>query len=250
VQVLEKEFEFAPRVARAVLDEANENLVGGSNNLKPGQLRAVLAKRSAPHGRRLRETNLVEIVWTVDAGDEDLLILQQHGGASLRRNRIQRLLTEALEQGAVATQEDLARVLHTSVRTIKRDFAYLKEQGVTLPTRGYVRGIGRGQTHKAQIITRWLRGGTYDEIALCTHHSLASIQRYIRSFVQVIQLQRQGFVAEEIATLAQISSYVVREYLGVYEENDTPTRRERLEEQLERLNRRFQASERPQKGGV
>lgn len=250
IQLLEKEFGLAPKVARAVLEEANANLLGNSNDLKPGQLRSVLAKRNAPHGRRLRDTNLVEIVWTIDAGAEDLLILQQHGRESLRRSRIQRLLTEALEQGAAATQEDLARILQTSVRTIKRDFARLKEQGVTLPTRGHVRGIGRGQTHKAQIITRWLRGETYDEIALRTHHSMASIQRYIRSFIQVIQLQRQGFAVEEVATLAQISLYVVREYLQVYEENDTQTCRDRLEEQLERLNRRFQTTKRPKKGGV
>lgn len=250
VQVLEKEFQFAPRVAKAVLDEAHVNLLGSSKHLGPGQLRTVLTKRSAPHGRRLGETDLVEVIWTIDAGEEDILILQQHGGPSLRRSRIQRLLTEALEQGGAATQEDLARVLHTSVRTIKRDFAHLQEQGMTLPTRGYVRGIGRGQTHKAQIITRWLRGETYDQIVLHAHHSLASIRRYIGAFVQVVQLHRQGFAVEEIAMLAQISLYVVREYLLVYDQNDTATCRSRLDDQLERLNRRFQTTERRKKGGA
>ena len=250
VQVLEREFEFAPRVAKAVLDEAKKNLLGGSKDLNPGQSRKVLTKRAAPHGRRLRDTELVEITWTVDAGDEDLQFLEKHGRESLRRRRIRRLLTEALEQGAVATQEDLAQVLQTSVRTIKRDCAQMKEQGMTLPTRGYVRGIGRGQTHKAQIITRWLRGESYDEIMLHEHHSLTSIQRYIRAFVQVIQLQRQGFTEEEVATLAQISMYLVREYLHVYEKNDTAACRDRLEEQLERLNRRFQTRKRQKKGAV
>ena len=216
VQLLEQEFQFAPKVAKAVLEEAHINLLGSSNHLEPGQLRAVLTKRSAPHGRRLREIDLVEVIWTVDAGEEDLLVLQQHGGPALRRSRIQRLLTEALEQGAAATQEDLARVLHTSVRTIKRDFAHLKGKGVTLPTRGYVRGIGRGQTDKAQIIVRWLRGETYDQIVLHTHHSLASIHRYISMFVQVVQLHRQTFAVEEIAMLTQISPYLVREYQLVH----------------------------------
>jgi hypothetical protein len=250
VQLLEKEFQFAPKVAKAVLDEARINLLGSMNHLEPGQLRTVLTKRSAPHGRRLRETDLVEVIWTLDAGEEDLLILQQHGGPALRRSRIQRLLTEALEQGAAATQEDLARVLQTSVRTIKRDFAHLRAKGVILPTRGYVRGIGRGQTHKAQIIRRWLRGETYDQIVLHTHHSLASIHRYISKFVQVVQLHRRAFAAEEIAMLAQISQYLVREYLIVYEQNDTPACRDRLNEQIERLNRRFQTTEGRKKGGA
>lgn len=248
VQVLEKEFQFAPKVAKAVLDEAQLNLLGNTKQLQAGQMRKVLTKRSAPHGRRLQATDLVEVVWTLDAGEEDLRILQGQGASALRRSRIQRLLTEALEQGAAATQEDLAQVLQTSVRTIKRDCAHLQAQGITLPTRGYLRGIGRGQSHKGQIITRWLRGETYDQIALHTHHSLSSIRRYLNSFVQVIKLHRQGFAMEEIAMLAQLSLYLVREYLQVQAENDTPACRARLEAQLERLNRRFRTGERVKKG--
>lgn len=248
VQVLEKEFQFAPKVAKAVLDEAQLNLLGNTKQLQAGQMRKVLTKRSAPHGRTLQATDLVEVVWTLDAGEEDLRILQGQGASALRRSRIQRLLTEALEQGAAATQEDLAQVLQTSVRTIKRDCAHLQAQGITLPTRGYLRGIGRGQSHKGQIITRWLRGETYDQIALHTHHSLSSIRRYLNSFVQVIKLHRQGFAMEEIAMLAQLSLYLVREYLQVQAENDTPACRARLEAQLERLNRRFRTGERVKRG--
>jgi DeoR/GlpR family transcriptional regulator of sugar metabolism len=50
------------------------------------------------------------------------------------------LLDEALAQGALATQEDLARVLQTSLRTIKRDFAELHNQGLYLSNRGYLKG--------------------------------------------------------------------------------------------------------------
>jgi DNA-binding Lrp family transcriptional regulator len=250
VHLLEQDFQLAPKVAQAVLEEAHVNLLGSSNHLQLGQLRTVLTRREAAHGRRLRETDMVEVVWTVDAGQEDRLILKEAGRPALRRRRIRRLLTEALEQGAAATQEDLAQVLHVSVRTIKRDFAHLQARGVVLPTRGYVRGIGRGQTHKAQIIGRWLRGETYDQIALHTHHSLASIQRYVSIFVQVVQLHRHGFAAEEIAVLAQISLYLVREYLAVYDRNDTPACRQRLAEQLERLNQRFQTAKGRKKGAT
>ena len=160
------------------------------------------------------------------------------------------MLSEALEQGGAATQEDLAQVLHVSVRTIKRDFAQLRRRGVSLPTQGYVRGIGRGQTHKAQIISRWLRGETYDQVASHTHHSLASVQRYINTFVQVIRLHRRGFATNEIALLAQVSPYLVREYLAVYERNDSVACRERLGSQLERLNQRFRTAGRVKKGGL
>lgn len=126
------------------------------------------------------------MTWTLDAGAEDDQVEQAHGRAALRRVRMQRLLDEAICQGAVASQEDLARALQVSVRTIKRDWAVLQAQGVSLPSRGKLSGIGRGQTHKAQIVARWLRDETYDPIARRTHYSLGCVKRYVQAFARVI----------------------------------------------------------------
>ena len=136
------------------------------------------------------------------------------------------------------TQEDLARVLNVSVRTIKRDCAELQAAGIYLPTRGNLQGIGRGQTHKGQIVSRWLQGGTYDQISRQTHHSVASVGRYIQGFAQVMQLHRQDFPVEEIALLLHMGQALVQEYLAVYDENDSALARQRLDEQLERLRNR------------
>jgi len=237
LQVLEREFQYAPRVAQAVLQEAQACLLGTSELLRPGQVRMILTRYDAGHGRALRDTETTEVTWTVDAGLEDRRVLQQHGRTALRRVRIQRLLDEALAQGAVATQEDLAQALHVSLRTIKRDCATLKAQSIYLPTRGNLRGIGRGQTHKARIVALWLRGATYDQIARQMRHSLPAIQRYIQTFVRVVDLHRQGFTDSQVATLLNIGLALVREYLAVYEQNDAPECRERLTEQIERLGR-------------
>lgn len=139
LQSLENDFQLAPRVAAAVLEKVQDHLLSSSKGLGPGQIRVVLTRINAPHGRRLRETDLVEVVWTVDAGEEDLELLQRAGRPALWRSRIRRLLEEALDQGAVATQEDLARALQTSVRTIKRDCTHLKAEGQPPRTRGYIR---------------------------------------------------------------------------------------------------------------
>jgi biotin operon repressor len=236
VRMLEQEFDFAPKIAQVILEEAQASLLGKPELLRPGQVRVILTQRQAGHGRALCETGSSEVIWTVDAGIEDQQIRQRHGQQALRRVRIQRLLLEALEQDAVATQEDLARVLNVSLRTIKRDCAALQGQGVYLPTRGNVHGIGRGQTHKAQIIGRWLRGETYDQIALHTHHRPVSIQRYIQTFIRLVKLHRQGFSQNEIGLLLQLSPALVREYLAVYQQHDTPDCRERLQDQLRRLD--------------
>lgn len=240
LRVLEDEFHQPPRVAQVLLEEAQACLLGRTTAMRPGQTRVLLAALTAGHGRPLRETVQTEVVWTPDAGQEDRQVQQHYGAIVLRRTRIQRLLDEALAQGAVATQEDLAQALHVSVRTIKRDCRALEAQGLYLPTRGNLKGIGRGQTHKAQIVGRWLCGATYDQIMLATRHSLASIKRYVQAFVRVADLHRQGFSVDEIALLVAASPYLVREYLAVYTQYDAVEYQERLTEQIARLS---QASE-------
>lgn len=247
LRMLEEEFHQSPRVAQVLLEEAQTCLLGRAQSLRPGQVKVILAQGDAGHGRSLRETATTEVVWTVDAGLEDRQVLQRHGRIALRHVRIQRLLDEALAQGAVATQEDLAHVLQISVRTIKRDCADLQSQGIYVPTRGNLHGIGRGQTHKAQIVGRWLKGETYDQIALHTHHSLTSIRRYIQIFVRIIHLHRQGFPESRIAMLLEISQSLVQEHLAIYRQNDAPECRERLDTQLQRLSRGV-AIDHPKKG--
>ena len=237
LRMLEDEFHQPPRVAQVLLEEAQACLLGRTTTIRPGQTRVLLTLLDAGHGRALREIANTEVVWTLDAGQEDRQVLHQYGSVELRRTRIQRLLDEALAQKAAATQEDLAQALHVSVRTIKRDCQALEAQGLYLPTRGNLKGIGRGQTHKAQIVGRWLRGETYDQIMLDTRHSLSSIKRYVQAFVRVADLHRQGFSPDEIALLLESSPYLVREYLAVYTRYDSVEYQERLTEQIERLGK-------------
>lgn len=237
VRTLIEEFRFAPRIAEAVLQEAQMNLLGEGREAKTGQIRVYLSQRQAGHGQPVSKTASREVLWTINAGQEDQEVLEKHGRVALRQVRIQRLLDEALEQGAVASQEDLASALNVGLRTIKRDCQALEAVGVYLPTRGNLHGIGRGQTHKAQIIGRWLRGETYDQLMMSTRHSSASIRRYVQTFLRVVELHRQDFAVSQIAHLVQSGEALIREYLAVYAQNDRPEWRTRLEEQLNRLRR-------------
>lgn len=242
--MLEQDFHLAPKIAQAILEEAQVHLLEPVASQPPGQQMVIVAKRKAGHGRALRETELIQIRWTVDAGAEDRQVQQQHGATALRQVRVQRLLAEALEQGGIASQEDLAQALQVSVRTIKRDFAALQQQGLYLPSRGNLHGIGRGQSHKAQIIGCWLRGATYDQIVQQSHHALSSIQRYIQTFVRVIDLHQRDFPVGQIAQLLQMGPALVQEYLAVYHRHPQAECRQRLQEQMDRL----QAATAPKKG--
>lgn len=235
LNLMQQEFNYPPKIAQAILAEAQDCLFGQPGSLKPGQMCVILLRRKAPHGRALSEAATQEVIWTIDAGAEDQEVQSQHGSTALRHIRIQRLLSEAIEQEAVATQEDLAHALQVSVRTIKRDCLQMQKQGIYLPTRGNLRGIGRGQTHKAQIVGRWLLGETIDQVAYHTRHSLACVQRYIQSFVRVVQLHGKAFSEGEIALALQIGIPLVQEYLTLYQQNDSPFCRQQLAKQLARL---------------
>ncbi|MBK8167974.1 MAG: DUF1670 domain-containing protein [bacterium] len=89
---------------------------------------------------------------------------------------------EAVDQEGVLTQEDLARLLQTGVRTVRRDVAQLRSEGHWVPTRGAVQDTGRGQSHKAKIVEMYLQRMTYSEIARRARHSASSIKRYVQTF--------------------------------------------------------------------
>lgn len=241
LHVLQDEFNFSQRVSHELLSTAQEMLVGSTpaSAVRPGQVRLVVASLKAPFGPPLAETDKAEVTLTVDAGADDVAVKAQTGLEGQRRGRILRLTAEALEQGGVLTQEDLARALGVEARTIRRDVQRLKAEGHLIHTRGQVKGVGRGQTHKVRIIELWLDREGYDQIARRMYHSPQSIQRYVSLFLRVVLLQRQGTSVEEVAFLTQTSARLVGDYLGVYQATvQVPHRREKLEEELARVSAR------------
>jgi len=238
LHVLQEEFNFSQRVSSEILAVAQEMLVGGLPTiaLRPGQVRLVVAALDAPFGPPIAETGKIEVTLTVDAGTEDAMVLSSYGRESLRQSRILRLTEEALEQGGVLTQEDLARVLGVDRRTILRDVQALQAEGNLVHTRGRLKGVGRGQSHKVRIIELWLDRTGYDQISRQIHHSLQAIKRYISTFQRITVLYREEMAVEQIAFLTRSSPRLVTDYLRLYEAALTvPHRREKLEEELARV---------------
>jgi hypothetical protein len=241
LHILQQEFNFSQRVSREVLATAKEILLGGSlaEAVRPGQVRRIVASLQAPFGPPLAEIDKIEVTLTVDTGAEDAEVKARDGLEGLRRGRILRIVDEALEQNGVLTQEDLAQVLAVDVRTIRRDVRALKAEGHLVHTRGPMKGVGRGQTHKIQIIELWLDREGYDKISRWVHHLFHSIKRYINTFQRVVVLHQEGMAVEQIAFLVRSSVRLVQDYLGVYETALTvPHRREKLAEELARVSRR------------
>jgi DNA-binding Lrp family transcriptional regulator len=252
---LETGFEMAPRIAQGILEAAKSafslDAVTGHQNgrLRPGQIRQVIAAVGAPHGRPLRETEMVEVIWTIKAGEEDQKVLKEQGAQGLRRVRILRLVDEALAQGGEPTQEDLGKALGVTARTIRSDVAALEADGYRVATRGKRQGIGRGQTHKVIIVELYLKRHTYTDIKRRTRHSAAAIKRYIRTFGRVVMLKRKGLSVSEIAFAVGISERLTEEYLDLYDRYNTVEYRARLAEMVQMVGGGPQTcGQRPKKG--
>jgi uncharacterized protein YerC len=127
------------------------------------------------------------------------------------------MATEALDQGGLLTQEDLAVLLCSSRRTIRRDVKELKQQGIDVPTRGTLQDIGPGVTHKSKVVKMWLEGYEYTDIERKTGHSGFSVQRYLSGFSKVVRFNSRGYSLQEIRELADMSERLIQEYLDLYE---------------------------------
>jgi biotin operon repressor len=207
---------YPPKIAEALVGTVTEHIRANYGDLQHGgQVIYLAVDKNEPAGKPLKECRLVTVKLTLSA-KEDRKILRKEGLIALRRRKIVRVCHEALDQGALLTQEDLAELLTTSVRTVRYDIAALRREGVSVPTRGYYRDIGRGPSHKAVIVGLWLKGYEYSEIELKTHHSPLSIQNYIENFKKVFYL-KDKMKAEDIRQVTGLSERLIQEYVELSE---------------------------------
>lgn len=217
IERIVRDFNLAPFMARTQFEQMRryfERYLGLERDV--GEMMFLAVSAEAPPGRPMAECEQVCVNLTLDSSDD--LEALRHGVAALRRSKIQRLTRQAQAQGALLTQEDLARLLCCSRSTVKRDIASLRSEGVDVPTRGQVKDIGRGVSHKTVIVRDWLAGYTFSEIKRRRWHALASIERYCRDFEQVARLHTHGLSIGEIRVTTGLSERLIQEYLDLYEE--------------------------------
>lgn len=215
IEQISRDFNLAPFMARTQFEQMRqyfEEYFGLQRDV--GQMTVLAASAENPPGRPVAECKRVPINLTMDSAD-DLEAFRQ-GVAALRRSKIQRLTQEAQEQEALLTQEDLARLLCTSRSTIKRDIAYLRAQGVDVPTRGQIKDIGRGVSHKVQIVQDWLAGYTFTQIKQRRWHSIDSIERYCSDFRRVVHLRVKELSVADIRISTGLSERLIGEYLDLF----------------------------------
>lgn len=216
--------------------------------LRSGQMFYECAEASEGAGKPLSECRLARVVLTLHE-PEDIQIAGRQGANGLRRHCITRLTEEAREQGGLLTQEDLARLLHCDVRTIRRDVAHFRERGVMVATRGQQKDIGPGVTHRGVAIAHWIDGKEPVEVARRINHSLAAVERYLQTFARVVFLKQKQFDCFASALTMGVSVASVKTYQAVYEEHRSRPEFKRRLKEIEIIGGKFYETQDFQKGG-
>ena len=236
---LENSYELSPKLSSMILWTAKECLLRDYNP-REGQIEVTAIEIEQRAGKTIERMEKKRVRLTIDNGTEDIEVLKEFGRIRLREIKIQRITQEAIEQRGVLSQEDLAKYLGCTVRTIQRDIRRIKKEGIEVVTRGYLHNIGRGQTHKVKIIGMYLDGRTYSEIKLITNHSIGAIKRYLESFTKVLMAQKRGiYRAKEISMVTGLSEALVKQYTQLIKESrKDKTRKENLKLLIERSSYR------------
>ena len=178
--------------------------------LQDGQAVFHAVSEKAPSGVPIERCVKLRVVLSHVYRREDIETQKGHGTGAKRRQQIVRMSVEAQEQGALLTQEYLALLLDSDVRTIRSDIEKLRaQQGVLVPTRGTVRDIGPGVTHKHKAVQLWLSGKEALEVARRLSHSLTAVERYIQTFCRVVYAQRKMRNMLKTAMVVGISGLIL-----------------------------------------
>jgi len=220
---LQQGYNLSP-VEAHVLARRVQELVDEQTGLarQPGQITYQAIAIDEPPGKPLSLCRRVPVHLTVSA-DDDAEVWATEGPVALRQLRVHRLVYEALIQDGALSQEDLASVLGVSSKTIKRIFAFYREQGLRLPSRGEIQDMGRGVSHKVPIIRRYVQDMSLSRISLeLGKHGILSMTRYLRHFALVMVLEDRGLTVDQMQSVIGISRNLIEQYRTLYAELNVP----------------------------
>jgi len=226
----------SPFEAKAILETVHQiyqPYLDVDESVGVGQIRFLCLGIENSPGTSIGESSMVLVRLTLDGGTQDLQIRKEKGISALRQYRLQRLAHQAYQQGGLLTLEDLAyRLLNCGQRTLVRDLATLKSQGVVLPLRSTIKDMGRSISHRSSIIRQWLAGKEYTQIARDSYHSVDSVANYVNKFTRCVSLAQEGFDVHTIGFLVGISPKLAAHYFKLYEQLPASDHRKKWLQQL------------------
>lgn len=168
-----------------------------------------------PAGKRRADCDVVGVRLPYYESAEDLM--PRGTVLDLKVRRARRLAVAARSQGGLLSLPDLAFLVGMGTSAMQQAVA---RAGVFLPTRGAIADIGRGVTHRKEIVTLYVQGHTEPEIVRRTQHTYESVGSYIRDFRRVMALADRDLPVPHIRKVLRMSRSLVQAYLDLYRELD------------------------------
>jgi hypothetical protein len=226
---LAKDFNLTPILAEAYFSQiSNYFLQHAEVELTAGQIHYLAIDENEPAGKPLSLCKKVSVKLSLHLPEEDMPVYKKSGLRALRQHKIVRLTNQTIDQGGVLSYEDIAFILTCSVVTIKRDMSQMRRAGIILPSRGWRHEMGRGQTHKTQILDLYLSGYQFTDIERRTKHSETAIKRYIQDFSRVVLLHTKKFSLDEIRVSTNFSHHLIGEYLKLFTKHKKSSQLKRI----------------------
>jgi hypothetical protein len=214
---------FAEAMIERIL-ETIDIFVRPSELVSPGQLVwMAVANDGRKHTKvRMRDTPQVPVVLDLITDEELTALSRGEGFPTVRKQRHARLLIQALRQGGVLAQNDLAAISLRDHSTIGADIRDVQaETGRFLPYRGSMQDIGATLTHKVEVARLLEQGWLEPDIArkLSPTHSLTAVERYAQTYKNVLKLLERGFRRREIGSILRIGLRLVDAYTEIVKEH-------------------------------
>ena len=239
ISSIARDFNLTPILAEAYFTQISDYFLRHAElELSAGQFHYLAVEENEPAGKPLALCKKVSVKLTLHNPEEDLPVYKKSGLRGLRHHKIVRITNEAIDQGGVLSYEDIAVILTTSVVTIKRDMSQMRRKGIILPSRGWRHEMGRGQSHKAQILELYFSGYQFSEIERRTRHSETAIKRYLQDFARVALLKSKGFSVDQIRISTGFSHRLITEYLALLKKHRSSTPLKRLLQNPKKRGRR------------
>jgi len=224
-----KDFNLTPILAEAYFSQISNYFLNHADvELSAGQIHYLAIDENEPAGKPLALCKKVSVKLDLHVPEEDLPVYKNKGLHGLRQHKVLRLTNQTIDQGGLLSYEDIAFILTCSVVTIKRDMIYMRKAGIIIPSRGWRHEMGRGQTHKTQILDLYLSGYQFSEIERRTKHSETAIKRYIQDFARVVLLHCKGFSYDQIRISTNFSLRLIGEYMKLYAQHKKSAQLKRI----------------------
>lgn len=238
---MQKGLNCSPFEAQLMVEKVHEiygPLFDDSTTIQPGQIQITVVDSCVPPGASLAQAAQKLVTLTLLDKSEDVEIQSQQSIPALRQRRLVRISEEAFQQGGLLTLEDMALLFNCGLRTLVGDLAVLRGQEVVPPLRSTVKDIGRALSHRCLIISLWLAGHEYSDIAQRAHHSVNSVANYVEKFKRSVALLQSGFDVATTAFLARLSIPLVEQFRQIQRSTPVAAHREReLKEFLKKSRR-------------